>query len=363
MFIQKPWYKKESPIITGTIFGAQWSGGPSPDFTRTDDAAGFSDPNPYYATMTSTPSSPFDSVMPWSGIRRVYDVRAGELVEIPKFWYRWVYPSEGVRKLQISNQPADGFYTSPAHADRGDGVGERDYVYVSRYRCGYNDYRSVSGITPKNFTNRAKFRTNIHNLGSNIWQYDFAMHWTILMLYLVEFASWNYKEKAFVGGTSTIVAGYTDNMPYHTGTIANTKQETGGMQYRYIEGFWDGYRTFLDGIYGQNKNIYCIKNPAEFADKDVGTFIGAVLQNGYVNGYVKELTIPLESGFEYAAFPSKIGGSDTTYICSYFGTVSLTSVVVSVFNTFYLRVDGSASTSAGADEYARLMVLPSSRLT
>ena len=51
-------------------------------------------------------------------------------------------------KLQISDSEQTGFLVSPAHADRGDGSGERDYVYVGRYHCGSPNFKSVSGTTP-----------------------------------------------------------------------------------------------------------------------------------------------------------------------------------------------------------------------
>ena len=89
LYIVKPWYKKEEPPTPALIYGAEWAGGSSPVWTRTDAAANFADPNPYYSGMSGTPSSPFDDILPWSGLRRVTDSAAGELVEIPKFYYKW----------------------------------------------------------------------------------------------------------------------------------------------------------------------------------------------------------------------------------------------------------------------------------
>ena len=55
------------PIGTGVhIYGVEWdwtSSGPTKG-TRTDDAAGFEDPNP--AVNNGTGSSPFDDLYPWS---------------------------------------------------------------------------------------------------------------------------------------------------------------------------------------------------------------------------------------------------------------------------------------------------------
>ena len=70
-------------------------------------------------------------------------------------------------KLQISDTAQEGFFVSPAHADRGDGKGERDKVYVGAYHCGTN-YKSTTGVKPIASITRDTARTNIHNLGSTI---------------------------------------------------------------------------------------------------------------------------------------------------------------------------------------------------
>jgi hypothetical protein len=55
------------------------------------------------------------------------------LVRIPKFYYK-ITNIENELKFQISSKPKDGFYVSPAHMNRNDGYGERDYVYIGRYK-------------------------------------------------------------------------------------------------------------------------------------------------------------------------------------------------------------------------------------
>ena len=306
-----------------SIYGVEWAGTSSPAFTRTDDAASFADPQPYYAGMSGTPSSPFDSCMPWSGMEIVDDAEAGKLVKIPKFWYKWTRSGSSM-KLQISDAEQPGFYVSPAHADRGDGSGERDYVYVGRYHCATSTYKSTSGVVPANNLTRAQFRTNIHNLGTKIWQQDFAMWWTINMLYLVEFASWNSQAKIGGGCSETTATssavynmGYTDSMPYHTGTTSNSIGATvyGGTQYRYIEGLWDNCYDWCDGIYFSTADVYAIKNPANFSDTTGGTKVGTrPAATGWTTAWNDPSAV---SGFEYALYPSTADSSldGSTYIC------------------------------------------------
>lgn len=228
------------------IYGAEWDGTATTKLTRTDAAALFTDPVP--AVNNGTGSSPFDNIMPWAGMKRVTDSQAGELVEIPKFWYKLTQNGNGIR-IQISAAPVAGFNVSPAHIDRGDGKGEREAVYVGRYHCA-NTYKSTTNVKPYTGKTVSEFRTGIHNLGENIWSIDFLTVWTIQLLYLVEFASWDSQGCIGYGGgngRSTGNMGYTDAMRYHTGTSLSSRTTYGlGTQYRWIEGLWDNVTDNID---------------------------------------------------------------------------------------------------------------------
>ena len=301
------------PAAPGHIYGAEWDGTSATTWTRTDEAAWFSDPNP--AVNNGTGSSPFDGLMPWDGMEIVEDSAAGTLVSIPKYWYKWTRTGNAM-KLQISDAPQDGFFTSPAHADRGDGKGERDYVYVGRYHCN-TSYKSQAGSQPAANMTRAAARSSIHNLGSTYWQYDYAMYWTIMMLYLVEYANWNSQATIGYGcspSNAKFNMGATDNMVYHTGTSAASRTTYGSVQYRHIEGLWDNVYDWCDGIRFSGSTVYCIANPASFSDTSGGTNVGTrATSSGYISGW----TNPTADGFEYALYPNAVSGSETTYVCDY----------------------------------------------
>lgn len=322
---------------TFDVFGAEWDGTSTTAWSRTDGAVGF--PDPVSAVNNGNGNSPFDSLMPWKGMRRVTDADAGELVEIPKFYYKWT--RDGVKmKLQISMTQKEGFLCSPAHADRGDGSGERDYVYVGRYHCSSTNYKSMTGVTPKATMTRANFRTNIHNIGSKIWQYDYAMYWTIAMLYLVEFADWDSQKKIGYGcGNSTSVenCGLTDSMTYHTGTNATNRTTYGHTQYRYIEDLWGNVYDWCDGIYFSSTNVYAIKNPSSFSDTTGGTLVGT---RSNTSGCISAWNNPNASGFEYALYPSAIVSDNTcqTYISDYCSYSA---------NAVCLRIGSNYSTTDG----------------
>jgi len=315
-------YTNSSPTPSSHVYGVEWDGTANTAWTRTDDAVNFADPVP--AVANGNGSSPFDSIMPWAGMKRVENSSAGTLVKIPKFYYKWT--RDGVKmKLQIADSPVDGFLTSPAHADREDGKGERDFVYVGAYHCATSTYKSTTGVNPANNITRANFRNSIHNLGSDIWQFDFAMYWTICMLYLVEYGDWNSQNTIGYGcgnGSSIENSGLCDSMIYHTGTNASSRTIYGHTRYRYIEDLWGNVFDWCDGIYFSSANVYCIKNPASFSDTSGGTLAGTRATSG---GWTKAWTNPTATGFEYALYPNNVDSNldGSTYVCdscSYFAS-------------------------------------------
>lgn len=292
------------------IYGVVWDGTSTTVWSRTDEAASFVNPTPYRAGATNY-GSPFDNLYPWSGMVRVTDAVAGELVAIPKFWYKWTKSGNSL-KLQIADKETDGFHVSPAHADRGDGKGERDIVYIGRYHCNTNNYKSQSGVKPKANITRSTARTSIHSLGSNIWQSDIQMRMTIWMLYLVEFADWNSQKtigKGCGNNSATENMGYTDSMPYHTGTTLASRDSYGlGTQYRYIEGLWDNVYDWGDGCYYNSNGLNIINTPSSFSDNSGGTAVGVPS-----SGWPSAFTVATVAGLEWVIYPTASGGSDTTY--------------------------------------------------
>ena len=343
------------------IYGVQWDGTASTTWSRTDAAETFMNPTP--AVNNGNGSSPFDTIMPWAGMVVEDDATAGRLVKIPKYWFKWTRSGNGM-KLQISNGPEAGFHVSPAHADRGDGKGERDYVYVGRYHCN-TSYKSQAGSQPAANMTRAAARSSIHNLGSTYWQYDYAMYWTIMMLYLVEYANWNSQATIGYGcspSNAKFNMGATDNMVYHTGTSAASRTTYGSVQYRHIEGLWDNVFDWCDGIRFSGSTVYCIANPASFSDTSGGTNVGTrATSSGWISGW----TNPTADGFEYALYPNAVGGSETTYVCDYcyYGASGVVLFVGGYYGqvqdrgAFYLG-GGNAASSASGNIGCRLQKLP-----
>ena len=276
---------------------------------RTDDAKNFTDPNP--AVNGGTGSSPFDNIMPWSGMKRFTHPDAGEVVSIPKFYYKWLKDNTNTMTgLQISMTKHEGFKASPSHMDRGDGFGERDVIYVGRYHsCSTN--KSTTGQMPRGSITRSDARAAAHSLGSNVWQFDFATRVTIWMLYLVEFADWNSQAKIGYGcgnGIEPQNVGASDNMQYHTGTMQANRTDYGvGVQYRNIEGLWDNVDDWMDGCYYSSSGMSVILNPNNFSDTKNGTVIGTFSSSDPSSAFAIS---------DWAIYPHSItGGSSTAGSC------------------------------------------------
>ena len=298
------------------IYGVEWDWdtGNSTSGTRTDDSALFADPNP--AVNNGSGSSPFDNLYPWSGM--VKETRTGGvMVKEPKYWFKWTKTGKKL-KLQIADGPVDGFHVDPVNMDRGDGLGELDFSYIGRYHCASGTYKSETNKAQQASITRSTARSQIHNLGANIWQMDFAQMWYVGMLFLVEFADWNGQTAIGYGcsqqNDSKQNNGRTDSMQYHTGTTAANRTTYGFTQYRNIEGWWDNVNDWMDGCYCNNNGLNVIKNPAQFSDSANGVLVGKP-----VGGYPKDFAIPTQDGLEWALYPSESGGSTTTYVPDYWG--------------------------------------------
>ena len=292
------------------IYGASWDGTSTTKWSRTDEAAEFTDPVPYVAGASSY-GSPFDSLQPWAGMVKS-ERTGGTMVSIPKFWYKLTQNGRGM-SIQIADHAVEGYSVSPAHMDRGDGHGERDVVYIGRYHCN-SSYKSGTGSPKANIT-RSSARSGIHNLGSTIWQSDFAMRFTIWLLYIVEFCNWNSQKAIGYGcgnNSSTQPMGYTDSMPYHTGTTQRSRTTYGiGTQYRNIEGLWDNVMDWCDGCYNNSNGLNIILNPSKFSDSSNGKAVGTP-SSGFPSAFTVNTT------GRYPLFiPTAASGSESTYSCDY----------------------------------------------
>jgi len=147
-------------------------------------------------------------------------------VEFQKFYYKrdgshLNDASHPYEDLLISNKPLDGFVVDPAHADRGDGAGVRDKIYVGAYTANA-EYRSVSGDWSKRGVRRATFRSGILARGAQYHLWDIATLSMIQILYKIAVANLNSQKQIGDGfswskNNHYVPSGVSDYTDYHTG--------------------------------------------------------------------------------------------------------------------------------------------------
>lgn len=361
----------------GNIYGVSWDMTVSNKLTRTGASASFADPVPCVNGVGG--SSPFDGLMPWAGMEIVEDELGGTLVAIPKFWYR-ITKVDGALSFEIADAATDGFYVSPAHMDRGDGKGERDVVYIGRYHCAGTTGQSVSGAAPLVNVTRADFRASFAAKceAAGVTGYhmqDYAMWWTVRLLMLVEYATWDFQGAIGYGcgnGESAENTGSTDNMPYHTGTVQESITTYGvGVQYRYIEDMWANVADWVDGwalVVNEATglaDIYVSINPADYSETGGTVKVGTIDPNT-VNGMISDWTVPTTPGFGWALTPcaaSQEIETGTEYCADYCVFIGPALVSGGAFDGCdpvcgpFLLCGGPAE-SAGAGIGARLQKIP-----
>ncbi len=141
-----------------------------------------------------------------------------------------------------------------------------------------------------------------------------ALRFTIWLLYIVEFADWNSQNVIGYGcgnNSATQNMGYTDGMPYHTGTTTSSRTTFGlGTQYRNIEGLWDNVWDWCDGCYNDSNGLSVIVNLSKFSDTIGGAGVGMPS-----NGYPSAFKISISAGFSMFYPTAASGGSASTYSC------------------------------------------------
>ena len=270
---------------------------------------------PVPAVGTGAGSSPFDSFMPWSGMKECNLNSAGAvtawkedsgfsrsnnftMVFIPEFYV--AAKRNGTKQyFYVSDKPKTGMTKHP-------GSGK----YVGRYTIP----GSKSGVTSTVNITRTTARSNAKKNGDKWHLYDFATYCAIIFLYIVEFADWNCQKKIGTGITnvSMHLNGDTDNMKYHTGRTNDWAGDAQNpVQYRWIENLWGNVYQWVDGFNANGTAAYYCTDPSKYAD-DTAT--------GYTNigtlpasGWIKDLTVT-DNGL---LIPKTSGGSETTYVPDY----------------------------------------------
>ena len=287
------------------------------------------EPNP--AVGTDAGSSPFDDIMPWSGMYEC-NVNSGGtethkkgdlnfsrhgtdavMIWIPEFWYK-VVQSGNVIYYYIADNQIEGFQKHP-------GSGK----YVGKYLSAGTTSLiiSKSGTGQMNNISIAQARKNITSKGSKWHLYDMITYCAIALLYLIEFADWDSQSKIGRGyvdaGPQTVKTknGGTDAMLYHTGRAAGT-DGTASVQYRGIENLWGNICQWVDGVNMASEGglwYYVCLDPSKYGTSWPGDDEWSEIMTPEVSGYIKSFGFSQNLPWLFAI--DEVGGSSSTYVPDY----------------------------------------------
>jgi len=379
------------PPATPKAYGARWHKTQSPTaLERIHDAA-----EKYFAPSSGSAAgySSFDSIFPWSGIRRCVVANGavtayeGEpwfsltpasgdvMVEIPAYYYK-IEETANYRDYIISDAdpsvvttPPEGYQLSPRHAPIPSKPAGQNKIYIGAYTCN-STYRSISGNPPQVNITRATGRAQCRARGTGYHLMDYAAYWTVAMLYLVEVANWDSQRAIGQGVTSgpgPINTGDTDAVPWHTGSHAPLDTRR-AVKYRWMENLWGNFWQAVDGFNVNNlTTIYISLDPATYAD-DTAVNYTALAYTPDTTAYATYISaLGFDANFPWAQAPTAVSGADGSYIPDYSYVTSNYSAVWRVLELGGCYYDGSG---AGLFSYstnmpstlggmcARLMVLP-----
>ena len=284
---------------------------PSPHWTRTHDAVGF---NATASVGTVAGESDFDTIYPWSEMKRETLSTGDVMVKIPKFYYQR-YRDGNIEHINITDRALDGFSLHPLF-DRPDG--ERDYAYVGAYKTSSNN-KSVSGAIVQVSQTRATMRDNARKKGVGWSLIDISALSAIQMLFLVEFAT-NDSQTAIGAGrtkaTTATTTGLCDTVPNLTGTTYGNNQEA-NVVYRGFEDLWGNVWEFVDGVNWVDGSYYVCNDPNNYTDDtsfgyEKLEFTGGTSWN---DRFIIEAGFNWEKNRHIMLPATATGGSNSTYQC------------------------------------------------
>ena len=270
---------------------------------------------PKPAVGTGAGSSPFDSFMPWSGMKECNLNNAGAVTA-------WKGDSGFSRSNNFTMVFIPEFYVAAKRS------GTKQYFYVSdmpkagmvkhpgsgKFVARYTGPGSKTGSNPMVNITRAIARSNAKKNGDKWHTFDFATLCAIVLLYIVEFADWNFRGKIGSGRTdanSVANSGATDTLTYHTGCTTAKTNKTGCVQYRWIENLWGNVFQWVDGYNVNNVDCYYCTEPSNYADDTTSGYTKIGTMDDY--GWIYSLAVT-DDGL---MIPLERGGSTSTYIPVY----------------------------------------------
>lgn len=282
------------------------------------------------------------------------------MVEQPKFYYKVVpillekitqgkgkgYHTQKIR-YYVSDTPKAGFKLHPQFISNGV---EKNVIYKSAFEGSLYDAsasayilddaqvadfasdmlssianaKPISGLT-QNLT-RANVRKLAQKRGTGWQQSTVQSHYGSMLLFLIEYASFNTQKAIGMGNVSktddnatsmTEITGATTSLGNTSGSVTNTNG-INIVSYRGEENLWGNIWIFIDGINVVNGGVgevYIADN--NFADDSTASpYKNAEISIAQTNGYVSAFGYNEE--FDWLFIPSKITGNDSLPVGDYY---------------------------------------------
>ena len=345
---------KADDFVVADIYGLRWNRS-TDTFTRLYKASGL------------TAGANFDSILPWSGMRRcnvaddgtinayygdagfAYDGSNGQvMVEVPKFWYKTYREDKDNIVFLVANEPKSGFKLHPAFVRNGQVL---DYIYPAAFE-GHSDggspekmesianvvpstststHDTIGSITPYSDATIVGCRTAAQERGIHWEQCDFLTRCAIYYLFIVEYATFDMQSAIAEGvvdrGSGTdhngVITGETagydggDDLGNSSGT-SNTGNGNGyeSISYRGIENLWGNIWEWCDGINIQADHKPWIADHGFASDKFSSPYysLNTTLPNS--NDYGSDILINdvLDAGF----LTIEVNGSSSSGLFDYY---------------------------------------------
>ena len=259
----------------------------------------------------------FDSMPIYKEMREVTDDYGNKFIRIPKF-YIHKENTTGKLAIRISKEPIAGGYLPHCFYDH---VANKElpYVDVGKYLATVEGNRmgSVSGGTLMTYRDITLFRNLAKANGSGYQQLDIHVIDVLQCLFYVEFATLNSQSihPGYTGGSEAKLAGGTDSVVAASGAVGadNTHQ----FKYRGIEDLWGNVYQFVEGVNINDNQAWVCKDARDYASN---VFASPYEKLSYVNldtnGWVTEMGY--DPQHPYAQFPTKTGGTASTYYSDHY---------------------------------------------
>lgn len=246
------------------------------------------------------------------------DITSGDsgdvMIEIPKTGYK-ISKSGTTLTVQITDDPNKKGFSYKAHTRTEDG--DRDNLYIGAF-LGSNSsgkLRSISGVSPLNYTTLTDFRTYAQANGAGYDLFAFYPMTLLQCLYLIMYKNLNSQAAigmGYVGDYDWMYMQKNTGATIDKGMSYGTSDEMEQMKFLGIEDFWGNLLQWIDGLVSTS-DYHALVATDGFNDTGDGyTDIGA-LSAKYIGGYMKAPQGSNDAGFIIGTS----GGSSSTYFSDY----------------------------------------------